>query len=126
MRDREYPRSRRVAEAVKRALAPIVSELGQAYDLGMLTLTRVDVSRDLKNAVLYVSSLGPGAQPDSVVVSLREHMAPLRRALAIAVKLRAVPALSVRYDDTVEKAARLDALLDTLAGQRADPETSGE
>jgi ribosome-binding factor A len=117
MTTREYPRSRRVAEAVKRALAPIVSGHGQAHGFGMVTLTGVEVSADLKNAVLYVSCFGAEARPEAVIGSLRQEIPSLRRALATAVKLRVVPTLSVRYDDTAEKGARLDALLNTLANE---------
>jgi hypothetical protein len=75
-------------------------------------MTSVDVSRDLAHAPVYVTLLGDPAERAERVAELN-HAAPLlRRELGRRMHIRTVPKLEFRYDEVVERAAQLSALID--------------
>ncbi len=114
---KEFSRSRRVAEQIKRELAPQIQSQALDWGLGLVSVTAVEVSRDLKVAKVYISCLqGSGyeaaARVNSCSGSLRHHLAKTMR-------LRAAPRLSILHDESQERAMRLDALLKD--GHRGNP-----
>lgn len=104
-------RARRIADLIRHALADIVRREIRDPRVGMVTVTEVRVSHDLKHARVFVSSLGaPGAR--TVAVEGLNHAAPfLRRALGRAVTLRSVPELVFVEDATLEHGERVERLL---------------
>ncbi|GIV76013.1 30S ribosome-binding factor RbfA [Litorilinea aerophila] len=118
-------RQQRVAELLFEELSLVIG--GELADpkLSLVTVTNVDVSRDLRHAKVYVSH-------DDEEVSRRELLRRLKRAtpymraqIAARCNLRMVPELLFYYDDTPEKAARIDALLQQIAAERAAREQKG-
>lgn len=111
---KEYGRNRRVADLVQRELAVLIQrELGDAR-LGMITVSTVDVSPDLKNARVYITSIGSEAEQDEIVQILNERAAHFRHELAKAVVLRGVPKLQFIFDTSIERGSRLSALIDSV------------
>jgi ribosome-binding factor A len=78
----------------------------------------VNVSRDLRNVNVYVAHDDDELSKRQVLQGLRRATPYLRRQLAVRASLRAVPELSFHYDDTPEKAARVDELLRQIAAGR--------
>jgi ribosome-binding factor A len=76
------------------------------------------VSKDLRNVNVYVTHDDDELPKQQVLQGLRHAMPYLRRQLAVRCSLRAVPELSFHYDDTPEKAARVDELLRQIAANR--------
>ncbi|MCC6716077.1 MAG: 30S ribosome-binding factor RbfA [Gammaproteobacteria bacterium] len=104
-------RPRRVAESIRRELAQPLQRIASDAGLGMLTLSEVDVSPDLRDARLYVTHLGGEISHDEVLRRLHPHLGELRALLGRAVRLRYTPRLSFRFDESVERGARIDSLL---------------
>lgn len=116
----EYSRSRRVGEQVQRELAPMVRRLAQDGGLGLVTITHVDVSPDLAHAKVLVSILGAPRGSAHAVSELNESAGALRHHLAHSMRLRSVPRLRFVFDESVEEAARINALLDEVRPPEAD------
>lgn len=108
---REFPRSRRVAEEIQRALSEALSSELQDPRLGLVTVTDVELSRDLSHARIYFSAMGGSDAVADAQRALRAARGRLRHTLARQLKLRSIPELRFEYDDSMEKGARIDALL---------------
>ena len=108
----EYPRSHRVADFIQRELASVIAtELSDPRISPMLTIAAVEVSRDLSIATVHYSLLDR-AEHAETQAALERAAGFLRRRLARALSIRAVPELRFRHDDSVERGARLSALID--------------
>ncbi len=105
----EFGRKLRLAEQIKRELAPLVSRTARDARLGLVTVTAVDLTADLHDAKVYVSCLGGSAQ--EVVARLKRAAGCFRTVLARRLSLRAVPRLLIHHDETLERIERLAALL---------------
>ena len=112
-------RVRRVSELVRRQVSQfIVRELADA-GFGIVSVTAVDMSRDLQQATVYVSSLAQGSNIDNMLVALEKNVPAVRRDLAQSLHLRRVPHLTFRYDESVERGRRLTKMIDELDLHRA-------
>ena len=106
-------RQLRVGEELRHSLAWIL-ERGEVRDPGLhgmsVTVTEVSVSPDLRNATVFVVSLG-GEDMDGALGALNRAHAFLRGRIAKDVKLKYVPKLSFKADTTFDQADRIDRLL---------------
>ncbi len=112
------PRSRKVEEQVQRILAPLIPEV-LPKGMGMVTVSRVKVSRDLAHAKVFVTVLG--GEPGPVLRALEGQAGALRQALARALPLRRVPRLAFAFDPSVTEGIRLSKLIEEVS-----KETHGE
>ena len=108
---KEFQRSTRVAEQLQRELAGTIGKVIDSPRAGLVTVTAVEVSKDLSHARVYVSSLGGSMPHEELVAALQHASGFLRHELGKAVKLRIMPELRFHYDQTEERAARLEALI---------------
>lgn len=86
--------------------------------ISLVTVTDVRVSKDLRNARIFVSHQDEEVQRRDVLAALRSATPFVRGQLAERLGLRVVPELIFTYDDTPEKAARVDEILRQLAADR--------
>jgi ribosome-binding factor A len=111
-------RADRVAEAIRSEVATFLTEGAKDPRLvGLVTVTGVDVTRDLRRAVVYVSILGSEDDRRGTLEGLVSLAAHLRGRVGRNLRLRLAPELEFRLDDSVQRAARIDALLNEV---RAD------
>ena len=87
--------------------------------VGFLTVTRVETSKDLRHARVWVSVLGSPEERASSMKGLRDATPWLRRRVGDRLQLRHVPELSVRHDDSIESGDRVLRILAELE-PRAD------
>jgi ribosome-binding factor A len=117
---REFPRTRRVGEQIRRELAELLrTELGNDPRLAMVSMTLVEVSRDLAHAKVFITLLGDPAQRAAVLASLNQAAPFLRRELGRRMRIRTVPQLVFVYDETVERGAQLSSLIDAAVAADA-------
>lgn len=83
----------------------------------------VDVSPDLRNAGVYFTCLKPTCSEEDLVDLLNERAGRLRRLLAQALPLRAVPQLVFHFDHSLVRANRLTELIDHANQNDAKKET---
>jgi ribosome-binding factor A len=77
-----------------------------------ITITGAEVSRDMSSARIYFSLLSGSADAKQVAKSLNRAAGFLRHLLMERVSLRNVPALRFYFDESVERGARIDSLIE--------------
>jgi ribosome-binding factor A len=107
-------RKERTAERLQEILARVVREELRDPRLGFTTITGVRVSPDLEHAVVYVSRIGTDPERREAIEALRRAGGYLRRALAREAGLRHTPFLRFEEDRSMERGARIEAILDDL------------
>ena len=107
-------RVRRVSELARRQVSQFILRELADEGLGILSVTAVDMSRDLQQATVFVSPLARGPDIDSILIVLEENVPAVRRDLARSLHLRRVPHLTFRYDESVERGRRLTKMIDEL------------
>lgn len=105
-------RMRRVDEAVRAVLSDVITQELKDPRVGFVTVTGVKTSPDLRHARVFVSVLGEDDTREASLDGLRSAHGFLQRRIAAELRLKHTPTLDFAYDDTVERAMRLDALLD--------------
>ncbi len=120
---REFPRAHRVSEQIHRELAQLVHDTVKDPRVGMVTIVDVAVSRDLAHAKVYFTVLGDNEHTTKASeTGLNRAAGFLRGELGRRLKMRGVPELRFMYDDTQEKSARLDALIDAAMAMNSGRE----
>lgn len=109
---RDFPRTRRVGEQIQRELAVLIREQLQDPRLGMVSISAVEVSKDLAHAKVFVTTLGDAERVRSTLEALSGAAGYLRRLLGRRLVLRSIPQLQFRYDRSLEQGAHLSALID--------------
>jgi ribosome-binding factor A len=117
---REYSRSSRIADQIQRDLSEAIRTELKDPRVGMVTITAVEVSRDLSHARVFVTSLAGAEAMEESLRALRHAAGFLRSLLARTLRLRTVPELQFVYDESVERGIRLSRLID-----EANEPTSG-
>ncbi|MGA9851620.1 MAG: 30S ribosome-binding factor RbfA [Gammaproteobacteria bacterium] len=108
---REYERRNRIAGLLQRELSELIRREVKDPRVHLVTVTSVDVSPDISHAKVLISVLGAeGPQPE-VVAALNHAAGFLRHNLGRTLKLRSIPELRFSYDEVLDRAARLEALI---------------
>jgi ribosome-binding factor A len=109
-------RIERVNELLRQELGQLIMlDLRDPRTGGMISVTAVVTSPDLRNAQVYVSVLGGEPEQEAAVAALRQAAGYLRRQLLGRVELRHVPELDFRLDRSIESGRRIDELLAEIA-----------
>jgi ribosome-binding factor A len=110
---KDFPRTRRIGEQLQRELAGLIRDDVRDPRVGMVTVSAVDVTRDLAHAKVFVAVLGGDAeQTAETVEALNNAAGYLRKLLGQRLRLRTVPALHFHYDESFDRGARLSQLID--------------
>lgn len=104
-------RQAKVGEMIKRELAEILHRDMRDPRLALVSVTGVDVARDLTIAKVYVSVIGDEKEKAEAVKALQGASGFLRGQLGKAIDLRTVPQLAFRYDTGIERGIRMFELL---------------
>ena len=115
----ETRRPDRVAEAIREEIATFLAEdVKDPRVQGLVTVTAVDVTRDLRHARVFVSVLGSDAERAATFEGLASVAGHLRARVGRALRLRLAPEVVFKEDQSVAHAARIESL---LAGLREEP-----
>lgn len=86
--------------------------------MGLVTVTGVDVTPDLRQARAYVSIMGSEEERTATLEGLASLATHLRSQIGRALRLRNAPEITFRLDETVARAARIESLLAQVRDQR--------
>ena len=107
-------RQERVGEAMRDVIAGLISREVKDPRVGMVTLTAVDVSPDLRHARVYFSCLGDAAQREKCLAGLQSAAGFLKGQVARQLRLRYAPDISFKLDPSLEQADRMASLLKNI------------
>ncbi len=113
MPQKSFHRTDRIEAELRRALGTLVREAVAEHGLPSVSVSDVEVSRDMAHAKVFVTALQPERQKEAMD-GLKAAAGEIRFRLARAVKLRHVPELHFHYDDSVDRGERIDNLLRDL------------
>ena len=111
---REFFRSDRVAAQLQRELAELLRSEFKNPQLGLVTLSDVEVTRDMSLIKAYVSFFGASETPQQCVKTLNKHASKLRHALSGRIRLRVMPNLRFIHDDSIDRGMRMEELLGSI------------
>jgi ribosome-binding factor A len=106
-------RMRRVDEAIRQVIGDAVASDLKDPRVGFVTVTDVRTSADLSHARVYVSVFGSSHTREETMDGLHSAHGYLQRRIAGELHLKRTPTLDFAYDDTTDRAMRLDALIET-------------
>ncbi len=118
-------RTDRVDELLRQEIGSILSREVKDPRIGFATITDVETTPDLRHARVWVSVIGPRADRDETLTALQHAMHFVRRELGTRLRLKRIPELHVRLDDSAERGTRVLHLLQELEEGRA-PEGTDE
>jgi ribosome-binding factor A len=107
-------RARRIGDRMLEELAEILQRQAADPRLAGLTVTGVDVDRELGFATIYVTAAATAERRDDILEGLERARGFLRSELARRIPLRSFPQLRFRWDASVDHGAHIDELLDAL------------
>jgi ribosome-binding factor A len=110
MPTKSFHRTDRVAAQLRRELGTLVHEFVRQHGLPSVSVSDVEVTRDLAHAKVFVTALMQERSGEAVK-ALKELSPQIRYQLGKAMKLRHVPELHFHYDDSVDRGERIETLL---------------
>ena len=109
---KEYSRTSRVSQQVQKELARILQQEVKDPRIGMVTISGVDITRDLAYATVFVTFLTIGDQTnDESLKGLNAASGYIRRLLGKAMRLRIVPEIRFTFDSTLTEGLRISELV---------------
>ena len=110
--------------ALHRASEIVLHELADPR-MTFVTLTRVELAKDLSHGVIFWSTLGEGGQRTKVEHALRDAAPLVQSAIAKVFTTRRTPHITFRFDPSIEGAVRVSGILDAIKKERL-ARTGGE
>ena len=104
-------RTERLSEEIREEVALLIASELKDPRIGFVTVTRVEVTPDLRTARIYVGVLGTEKQRTTSLAGLKQGAGFLRRALGRTLRLRYTPELLFQYDEGLEASDRVAKLL---------------
>ena len=118
----DFKRSDRVGDSIREELADILLKKTKDPRVGFVTITRVELSDDLKHAHVFISTLGTESERKATLKGLRSAAPFLRGELGRRLKMRYTPELLFIIDESIERG---DHVLDLLRNLKTDNEDEG-
>ena len=115
----------RVAEAIREEVAGFLADGAKDPRVtGLVTVTGVDLTRDLRHAKVFVSVLGSDAERKETFEGLASIASHLKIRVGRALRLRVAPDIEFKPDDSIARAARIETLLAQIKDGKNPPEES--
>ncbi len=106
-----HGRNERVGGLLRREIPPVIKEVMEWTGVGLISVTDVEVNRDLSQAKVFVGILDI-EHAGEVIGQLNDSAGAIRRELSGRVRLRSVPALKFYHDTSGETGRRIEQLLE--------------
>ena len=120
-------RRERFASALRTVVANLLqTELNDPRVRGLLTVTRVEVSPDLRLAKVYVSVLGEEGEQRSTLAALCHGAGHLQSLLKKHLEFRVCPILDFRIDEELKESLATMALLDEVSSELAEKDAQAD
>ena len=122
MPGKSFKRTDRFSAQLRRDLGQIVHAAVREHGLPSVSVSDVEVTRDMAHAKVFITALLPDKSAEAIK-GLKALAPELRYQLAQAVKMRHVPELHFHYDESVDRGERIENLLRELPDAQPDTDT---
>lgn len=119
-------RPERVQEALRQEISRIVHSEIKDPRLGFITITKVDITKDLRYAKVYFSVLGEMKDKNLALKGLNSAKGYIRSLIAERIKLRFVPDVVFKIDDSLEHTKEIYDLLERIKKKKGDTDETGD
>ena len=123
MINKPFARTDRVSAQIRRDLGTLVHAAVRTHDLPMMSVSDVEVSRDLSHAKVYLTVL-QSDQAAQALQAINQLARDLRVQLGRTISFRHVPELHFYYDDSIDRGERIDQLLHPSSGDTSGADRS--
>ena len=121
------PRTSRLNSLLKEVISEIIRrEVRNPHVNELVTVTRVDITKDLHHAKVYISVIGTPEQKQETLSALQSAAGFIAVQSSKEVVMRYFPALTFKLDDSVDKHMRIEELLSEIAHEKEARETNTE
>lgn len=107
-------RPERLAEAIKKEVSDMLREELKDPRIGFVTITCVDVSKDLRCASIYASIYGSPAEQKSTIEALQKAQGFIRGELGRRIRLRYTPEITFKLDESISRGSRIISLMEEV------------
>lgn len=119
-------RSERVRRQLKKEISLILQEDLRDPRIGFVTLTRIDLTGDLRYAKVYFSVLGDEAAKQYSIEGIQSAVGYIRRLIGERLKLKYVPEISFKLDKSIEYSINLEKTFERLKNEREQNQDSNK
>jgi ribosome-binding factor A len=119
-----YKRAERVSDQMKQEIADILMRKIKDPRIGFVTVTEVEVADDLRNAKVFVSVYG--SEKAATLKGLESASPFIRSELGKRMRMKFIPELLFRYDDSVERGAHINELLHEIQEKEEEKGSGNE
>ena len=96
-------RMKRVNALIKQEVADIIQKKLDNANVGFISITEVDVSKDLRNAKVYYSQIGSVEEKEATFTALKKTAKFIKGELGRVLRMKNIPDLFFVFDDSIEK-----------------------
>jgi ribosome-binding factor A len=107
-------KSDRLASSIQRELGDIINRQVKDTKLGFVTITAVDVTNDKSIAKVYYTVLGSDIKADAANKAINRAKGFIRSELAKRIRVRSVPELRFKYDESIEYGNKIESIIKDL------------
>lgn len=105
-------RTKRIEKELQKEISAILAtEIKDPRIDSLVSITDIDLTNDLEQAKVYVSSLGDEDKKEEILEGLRNASGFIKRELGIRLKLRNIPELIFKIDNSIERGIYMDNLI---------------
>lgn len=112
-------RHKRVEEAIKKEVSTIIHDELKDPRVGFVTITRVELSKDLRNAVIFYSVLGKEESHKKTKLALDSALGYIRSLVAQRINMRFATELMFKEDHSSEYSVRIEEILNEIKNPAA-------
>ncbi|MDI6744814.1 MAG: 30S ribosome-binding factor RbfA [Thermodesulfovibrionales bacterium] len=112
-----YKRSQRVSDLIREEIADIVMNKVKDPRLGFVTVTGAKITEDLKIATIYISVLKE-EEKETALEIINSAKGFIRAELAKRLRMKFIPSLTFRIDESLEYGSRIEKLLKEIKKER--------
>lgn len=118
----EYSRTDRIAGEIKKAVSDIINnDLKDPRIHGLISVTKVEVSKDLRHAKIFLSIFDSGSEKEEIISTIQKAEGYIRRELGSRIRIRFLPELSFKLDDSIEYGIHISKILrDISPGEKEE------
>ena len=107
-------RAERVGEQMKQEIMDIVNNKVKDPRVGFLTITDVELTKDLSQAKVYLTVLGNDKEVDNTFKALHKATGFIKSELGSRMRLRIIPELTFEYDESIEYGNKIERMIQDL------------